>query len=119
MIKRQIFALRFIPFSNFFNNDLFNMKERFSMKASKNKFRFFAASVGITAPLWFMSNVAHAEDFTDPSVNSYWSESWTDSSGNYNSPATNTTVSGDALNAPIPTDADPALPDYDVVNYVR
>jgi PEP-CTERM motif len=91
------------------------------MKTSKNYFRFFAASLGITAPLWFMSGAAHAEDFTDPSVNSYWGESWTDIPGTYNSPASNTTVSGDALNAPIPTDAIPALnlPDYDVVNYVR
>jgi hypothetical protein len=61
----------------------------------------------------------HAENFSNPAVNNYWAEAFTDSSGNYISPDQNTTVSGGELSAPIPTDGNALLPDYDVVNYVR
>src|ERR1700722_694815 len=66
-----------------------------------------------------MASLARAESFNDPSVNAYWAESNTDASGNYISPDSNTTVSGGVLSAPIPTDANQASPDNDVVNYVR
>jgi hypothetical protein len=36
------------------------LKVRVPMKTSKNNFRFFAASLGIAAPLWIMSGVGHA-----------------------------------------------------------
>ena len=65
------------------------------------------------------TNLVHAENFSNPSVNNYWAEAFTDSSGTYHSPDQNTTVSGGMLSAPIPTDGDSSLPDYDVVNYVR
>jgi hypothetical protein len=79
--------------------------------------RFVAASLGITAPLWLLSSV-QAEDFNGP-VSQYWAESMTDSTGFYNSPDSNTNISGGVLIAPIPTDASLISPDNEVVNYVR
>jgi hypothetical protein len=56
------------------------------MKASKNNFRFFAASLGITAPLWFMSGAALADPFM------------------------NITFSGDTVGQPPATNTNTALP---------
>jgi PEP-CTERM motif len=86
------------------------------MNATKRNFGLFSiASLTVLGG----SALVHAENFSNPSVNNYWAEAFTDSSGTYNSPDQNTTVSGGMLSAPIPTDGDPSLPDYDVVNYVR
>jgi len=80
---------------------------------NRNMWILAAAAVFAAAP------VVRAENFTDPTVNNYWAESNTDASGNYISPDQNTSVTGNALVAPIPTDANQATPDNDVVNYVR
>ncbi len=67
------------------------------------------AAVGSAASVGFADVVSAA----------YWGESYTDSSGNYNSPVVNGTVNGGVLSAPIQTDATSAAPDNDVVNYLR
>ena len=72
-----------------------------------------------------LASAVHAEDFsTDAS--SYWGESYTDSSGNYQSPVANTSVSGGVLVAPILTDGTQAMANAgfpaggnEVNNYVR
>ncbi|HEX4054103.1 MAG TPA: PEP-CTERM sorting domain-containing protein [Tepidisphaeraceae bacterium] len=89
------------------------------MKNKNHHLHLVAASLGLTTPLWLLSSVANAEDFSNNTVNNYWAEAYTDSSGNYISPDQNTTVSGGMLSAPIPTDANQLSPDDDVVNYVR
>ncbi len=64
------------------------------------------------------ASVGFADVFT-PASAAYWGESYTDSSGNYNSPVVNGTVNGGVLSAPIATDATSSAPDNDVVNYLR
>jgi hypothetical protein len=72
-----------------------------------------------------LASSVYAESFTTD-VSSYWGESYTDASGNYQSPVTNTSVNGGALVAPILTDGTQALanegyPDggNEVNNYLR
>ncbi|MGD0461843.1 MAG: PEP-CTERM sorting domain-containing protein [Tepidisphaeraceae bacterium] len=75
------------------------------MKASKNNFRIVAASLGITAPLWLLSGVAHAENFSNPSVAGYWLESTFDAGGTEGVNAFGApTVSGGQLVGAVPTD---------------
>ena len=83
--------------------------------------------ISILAALAFsaLASSVYAESFTTD-VSSYWGESYTDASGNYQSPVTNTSVSGGALVAPILTDgtqtlANAGYPDggNEVNNYLR
>ena len=65
-----------------------------------------AGSLGITAPLWMLSGVAHAEDFSSNSVAPYWLESTFTSAGvegvnAFGAP----TVSGGHLVGVVPTDS--------------
>jgi hypothetical protein len=77
-------------------------------------------TLGVSAPFWIAQGSAHAEDFSNPGVNAYWGESWTDASGNYNSPdQTKNSVSGGQLSAVIPTDAVQSSPDNEVTNFIR
>jgi hypothetical protein len=90
------------------------------MNATKRSLRNASTIMGIASiTLLGGTPLLHAENFSNPAVNNYWAEAFTDSSGNYISPDQNTTVSGGELSAPIPTDGNALLPDYDVVNYVR
>ena len=62
-----------------------------------NRKSLFAASTAAAAMLLIGSNVL-AEDFSSPTVNQYWGESWTDSSGTYHSPdQTKNSVAGGQL----------------------
>jgi hypothetical protein len=89
------------------------------MNTSRRSFAL-ALAVMASSPLWLHHSAARAEDFSNPSVNAYWGESWTDVNGTYNSPdQTKNSVSGGALTAVIPTDASLSSPDDEVVNYVR
>ena len=78
--------------------------------------------LGLTAVVTILTGAVHAENFSDATVASYWTESNTDSSGNYGYnqiPGSAPTIAGGQLVAPIPTDSNQASPDNEVINYVR
>lgn len=91
------------------------------MNANKRTLRNASTIMGIASiSLLGTARNLHAENFSDPTVNQYWAESWTDSTDTYQSPdQTKNVVVGGQLVASIPTDGNPDSPDIEVVNYVR
>jgi hypothetical protein len=75
------------------------------MTKSNYRIRLIAASLGVTAPMWLLSSAANAEDFSNPSVASYWLESTFNSAGaeGVNAFGAPTVSSGQLIGA-IPTD---------------
>jgi hypothetical protein len=90
------------------------------MKTTRKQFGIVAGLAVAASGFSLPAQSAKAEDFSDPSVNQYWGESWTDSTGTYNSPdQSKNSVAGGVLTAVIPTDGNMAFPDNEVTNYIR